>query len=481
MYLPKVEYGELNSKAIQPVLSTEVAVGSLLVESRDFLLYSQLYITMSLGRCLQSRENHGRDVSEAASFYHQSMSLMNDVPSIPAHWAGMAKFHFFRAIYLMQADDMQGAVLAISTSLQYAWQAKLNDQTASSSCNAQGLLSRKRLWWAIYCMERRLCQKIGKPSGICDKEVAVDDLVSREQLVACQDLDVLPEQISQDDLHLQILVDISRLWGKIWDRFFRAARHTSNDDEEVDMMALRISHLHRNVPAIFQWSKSILDNVVKGSELELQTSRRLVIHVRYTLLQLLVRQNPTRTELLNLEQTRFCHKLVSEVVDTLSEFIAVYSLPRIASLAYFIASSLTECSYHVARILHNPIFKAAQRAYAILHPQATAAIQGFMNCDERGDGFDASVSLPDTGVESHFQSMSETWPGLPLASSCLPQSFEGCLPIGHQIGIASPDHLIAETQSGDTTFGLSFSADGATDIADMDELSFPYLYLPDIG
>lgn len=278
MYLPKVEYNEISSKVIQPVPMTGVGVGSLLIESTDFLLYSQLYIIMSLGRCLQSREDLGRDTSEAASFYHQSMSLMHDVPSIPAHWVGMARFHFLRAIYLMQADDLQAAGQAISASLQYAWQCKLNDQSVWS-CKPQESLSRKRLWWAIYCMERRLCQKIGKPSGICDKEVAVDDLVSKEQLMVCQDLDVLPEQISQDDLHLQILVNISRLWGKVWDKFFRAGSHTSDSDEEVDMMSLRISHLHRNVPAIFQWSNSILDNLVEGSELDLHTSRRLVIHV----------------------------------------------------------------------------------------------------------------------------------------------------------------------------------------------------------
>ncbi|KLO96786.1 Uncharacterized protein LW93_10166 [Fusarium fujikuroi] len=279
MYLPKVEYNEINSKTIQPVLSKEVDANSLLTESRDYLLYSQLYVTMSLGRCLQTRENPGRDISEAASFYYQSMALINDVPSIPAHWVGMSKFHFFRAIYLMQADDLQAAVQAISASLQYAWQSKLNDQSAWPSCNPRESLSRKRLWWAIYCMERRLCQKIGKPSGICDKEVAVDDLVSKEQLMACQDLDVLPEQVNQDDLHLQILVDISRLWIKVWDKFFRAGRHTSNKDEEVDMMSLRISHLHRNVPAMFQWSNSTLESVVEGSELDLQTSKRLVIHV----------------------------------------------------------------------------------------------------------------------------------------------------------------------------------------------------------
>jgi hypothetical protein len=52
-------------------------------------------------------------------------------------------------------------------------------------------------------MERRLSQKVGKPSAIRDEEMAVDGLCSREQLAACQDLEVLAGSIGQDDLHLR--------------------------------------------------------------------------------------------------------------------------------------------------------------------------------------------------------------------------------------------------------------------------------------
>ncbi|KAK2686269.1 hypothetical protein QWA68_014843 [Fusarium oxysporum] len=479
MYLPTVEFNEINSKAIQPETSSNSGTGSFLTEPRDFLLFSQLYITMSLGRCLSSQQDPGKDVCEAWSFYYHSLSLMSEVPPIPAHWLGMAKFHLFRAIFLMQADDLQAAVQAISSSLQYAWQAKLNDQDAWLPCDPQEVLSRKRLWWAIYCMERRLCQKIGKPSGICDKEVAVDDLLSREQLAACQDLEVLPEHIGQDELHLQLLVDISRLWGKIWDKFFRAGCQACNNDGKVDLMGLRITHLHRSVSVTFRWSNSLLDNVKTNSELDLHTSRRLVLHVRYALLRLLVRQNPSRTEPVNLEQARFCHALVFEVVDIFAAFIAAYSLLRITSLAYFMSSTLIECSYHIARILRNPVcrgerptamrtlekltdmlkllpptVKTAQRAVSILRPLVTSPPEG--------------VSLIDN-------------PASDLRNS----GFKGtgfCSPNTANIGEQSLHDFGAQTPFDDAPFGPPFSADGiVNETTDVEELLFPYFYLPDIG
>ncbi|KAL5590065.1 hypothetical protein FOVSG1_011932 [Fusarium oxysporum f. sp. vasinfectum] len=480
MYLPTVEYDEINSKAIQPGSSTSSGIGSFLIESRDFLLFSQLYITMTLGHCLLSQQDPGRDVSEAWSFYYQSLSLIAEVPPIPAHWLGMAKFHLFRAIFLMQADDLQAAVQAISSSLQYAWQAKLNDQPAWLLRDPREVLSRKKLWWAIYCMERRLCQKIGKPSGICDKEVAVDDILSREQLAACHDLEVLPEHISQDELHLQLLVDISRLWGKVWDKFFRAGSQACNNDEKVDMMGLRITHLHRSVPAIFRWSNNLLDSVTIDSELDLQISRRLVIHLRYALLRLLIRQNPSRTEPIKLEHARFCHILVCEVVDILSAFIAAYSLPRITSLAYFISSALIECSYHIASILQNPVcrgerpaamrtmerltemlkllaptVKTAQRAVSILRSHSTSPTEGpSLSGDQSGD-LEDSTRFEATGFRS---------------------------PSAANIGDQPLNTFGAEMAFDDAAYGLPLYATGVlNEPADVDELLFPYFYLPDVG
>jgi hypothetical protein len=101
MYIPMIEYNEINNKAIPPVTSDNSVTGNMLTESRDFLLFSHLYIAMALGRCLMGHDESGQVVAESWSFYDKSFSLINEVPPIPAHWIGMAMFHLFRAIYLM--------------------------------------------------------------------------------------------------------------------------------------------------------------------------------------------------------------------------------------------------------------------------------------------------------------------------------------------------------------------------------------------
>ncbi|KAL5611266.1 hypothetical protein FOBRF1_007383 [Fusarium oxysporum] len=319
-----------------------------------------------------------------------------------------------------------------------------------------------------------------RPLPTLDLDSTVDDLLSREQLAACHDLEVLPEHISQDELHLQLLVDISRLWGKVWDKFFRAGSQACNNGEKVDMMGLRITHLHRSVPAIFQWSNNLLDSVTIDSELDLQISRRLVIHLRYALLRLLIRQNPSRTEPIKLEHARFCHIMVCEVVDILSAFIAAYSLPRITSLAYFISSALIECSYHIASILQNPVcrgerpavmrtmerltemlkllaptVKTAQRAVSILRSHSTSPTEGPSLSGDQSGNLGDSTRFEATGFRS---------------------------PSAANIGDQPLNPFGAETAFDDAAFGLPLYATGVlNEPADVDELLFPYFYLPDIG
>ncbi|CEI67936.1 unnamed protein product [Fusarium venenatum] len=495
MYLPKIEYDE--SKAILPVATNSNGMRNVLTESKDFLLFSQLYLTMTIGQCLLSQSS-GQDVSQARSFYHQGLSLVNQVPPIPVHWLGLAKVHCLRAVYLLQADELQAAVQAISSSIQFAWQCKLNDQNAWTSCNPEERRSRKSLWWAIYHLERQISQKVGQPYSINDKDVAVHDPLSREQLALCQDVEVLPVGISQDELYLQMSVDISRLRGNIWDKFFRAGCKASNNDEEVELMGLRISDLHRSVPQVFQWCNSVLGNQDKNSEPDLQISRRMIIHTRYTVLQLLVRQSPMRTEQVSLEQARFCHVLVSELVEIITAFITNYTLPRIKSLAYFMSSTLVACFYHLARILRNPLCGAerpattrtfwkaietlkllattvetAQRALSVLQNHTLAVIDDqFVNNVET-----ANFARPH-GYENDAIPMTEQWPSLSPSSTGLAQYLAGYYPNTGAMDVTSP---VVETTLNPANFGQVSTSSLANGTVDTGKPPCPYFYLPYIG
>ncbi|KAI8686814.1 hypothetical protein NCS56_00342700 [Fusarium sp. Ph1] len=480
LFLPAVDYDEIANRALKPVSSTTGICDtvSMLVESRDVVLFSQLYLTLALGRCLSGLDHVGKDASEGWSFYHRGSSLINEVQATPTHWIDLAKLHLLRATYLTQADDLQAALQAIWLSVLFALQAKLNDQSTWTSLSPRATASRKRLWWAIYCMDRRLAQKCGRPSHIREEEIMVDDLLTRDQLVACQDLEVLPDGISHEELHLQLLVDISRLWGKIWDTFFRAGHQTSHEDEEVDMMDLRISHLHRTVPASFRWTDSLLDGVTSDSKLDLRTSRRLVVHIRLTLLRLLIRQNPKRTAHVSLEKAKFCSKYACEAVDLLAAFTVAFSPDRISPLGYFIASSLIECSYHIAGVLQNPdcreelpiarqtfrklletmellapTCKTAQRALPLLCPYAPeTTLDQVSVADNAGDS--GGETPTPAGVELGSGLAQADWSDLP------------CLPPDLGVDSASHDYLALDTILGDPTLGAPIPEDFAMDLED---------------
>ncbi|CAG2011196.1 unnamed protein product [Fusarium graminearum] len=486
-YLPRVDYNEIDSQAVQPVSSSNSGTGSVLTESKDFLLFSQLYITMSLGKVLLNQSSC-QEVSHARSLYHQALSLVDPVPPIPAHWLGLAKLHFLRAVFLMQGDDLQTAVQAISSSIQFAWQSRLNDQNSWISCSSGEVRSRRTLWWAIYCFDRRLSQKVGKPYNISDKEVAVDDPISREQMTLCQELEVCPDNIRQEELYLQLLVDLSRLWGKIWDKFFRAGSKASNDDQEVELMGLRISHLHRSVPRVFRWSNSVLSNDARNAEPNLQTTQRLVIHT-----------SPLRTEPVSVEQARFCHVLASELVEILAAVIDHYTLPRIQPVSYFLTSTLIECSYHLARILRNPLcdterpaatitfgklvemlrmlaptVKTAQRAIAILQSYTTSTAEDSFVSTIQSSGFPRLH-----GYENDFVSMAEYWPSISPSSSDFAQNLAGYYPNAVDMTGVSPG---VEGVLNPADFGIQMPADGmATGTVEMEDSSFPPFYMPYIG
>ncbi|KAM6532618.1 hypothetical protein FALCPG4_005672 [Fusarium falciforme] len=450
----------------------------MLVESRDVVLFSQLYLTLALGPCLSGLDTVGKDASEGWSFYHWGSSLINEVQVTPTHWIDLTKLHLLRATCLTQADGLQAALQAIWLSVPFALQAKLNDQATWPSLIPRAAASRKRLWWAIYCMDRRLAQKCGRPCHIREEEIIVDDHLTRDQLVACQDLELLPGGISHEELHLQLLVDISRLLGKLWDTFFRAGHQTSHEDEEVGMMDLRISHLPRTVPVSFRWTDSLLDGVTSDSKLDLQTSRRLVVHIRLTLLRLLIRQNPKRTTRVSLEKSKFCSKYACEAVDLLAAFTVAYSPDRISPLGYFIASSLIEYSYHIAGVLQNPdcreelpiarktpgklletmellapACKTAQRALRLLRPYAPETAMDQVSVTDNAGDTDGETPTP-ASVELSSGLTQADWSDLPS------------LPPDHGVDSAIHDYLTLDTILGDPTLGAPIPEDFAMGLED---------------
>lgn len=72
---------------------------------------------------------------------------------------------------------------------------------------------------------------------------------------------------------------------------------------------------------------------------------------RLSLLRMLIRQNPVRRAAFNPETAYICSRLAREVIAAHELFISHY--PDARATGYFTSSSLVECIYHLAPVLHK--------------------------------------------------------------------------------------------------------------------------------
>lgn len=191
--------------------------------------------------------------------------------------------------------------------------------------------------------------------------------------------------------------------------------------------------------------------------------------------------------------------LASELVEILAAVIDHYTLPRIQPVSYFLTSTLIECSYHLARILRNPLcdterpaatitfgklvemlrmlaptVKTAQRAIAILQSYTTSTAEDSFVSTIQSSGFPRLH-----GYENDFVSMAEYWPSISPSSSDFAQNLAGYYPNAVDMTGVSPG---VEGVLNPADFGIQMPADGmATGTVEMEDSSFPPFYMPYIG
>ncbi|KAH8805094.1 hypothetical protein F5884DRAFT_798384 [Xylogone sp. PMI_703] len=284
-------------------------------------------------------------------------------------------YHTTAASYLILAEYLSGATQAITKAYQLASKLKLNEQRTWISCSREEQLDRKRLWWIIYFIDRRISQKNGTAYIIRDNEMAVDDFVEKPLSHIWSESGNTPRtddgnyDLSVDDAisykYLQVLVNLGRIWGQIWDTFFAVKTRNPGDPQEVEIMDTRIVFLQRKVPLELDWdSETVLHNVEQG-EPETQTRRRLGIYVRINLLRMIIRQNPLHDWVNDSEAKKFCAELAMKTVEAISTFTKLF--PSSYPSAYFNTASLVECIYHLVPFLRDSTKiegrKAAARSF----------------------------------------------------------------------------------------------------------------------
>jgi hypothetical protein len=202
------------------------------------------------------------------SLFIRGRKLIQQYSSVKHIDIPLIQYHTLCSEYLMQSELLHDAWQAISCAAQLAMRARLNEERVWDSLPEREVRNRKRLWWTIYFLDRKISQRIGIPYLIRDIEVAVSDFST-------------PSTVP-NDRYMQVLVDLGKVWSLIWDTFFSAAAAKPMDWKEVEIMDTRILVVQRGLPIELAWETEFLDRVyLAKQESEPLIRRRLAVLIVY--------------------------------------------------------------------------------------------------------------------------------------------------------------------------------------------------------
>lgn len=201
------------------------------VDTPHYPVIALLCSILVLGEC-QDPEIKSCDSRLGWTMYHRGRKLIQHCGSSRIVDLDIIRYHTLSALYMLDSELLQSASHAISTAVQLAMAARLNDQGLWGELTPEERQSRQRLWWTIYALDRRIAQRSGVPYIIRDSEIAVDEFeVLRDTKNSPQTKEALTESYTEN--YLQSLVDFSKLWGQIWDNFYAASANKGGDWKEI--------------------------------------------------------------------------------------------------------------------------------------------------------------------------------------------------------------------------------------------------------
>lgn len=176
------------------------------------------------------------------------------------------QYHALSSEYLMESELLQEASRAISNAAQLAMRTRLNEERVWNALPEQEIQNRKRLWWTIFFLDRKISQRTGSPYVIRDTEIALSEFSQHSN--------------TRTDRYMQILIDLGKLWSLIWDTFFAAVALKPQDWKEVELMDTRILIVQRELASELTWDTDLLKRVyLEQHESEPYIRRRLAIFI----------------------------------------------------------------------------------------------------------------------------------------------------------------------------------------------------------
>lgn len=184
------------------------------------------------------------------SWYQKSTKLLRYTRRLPGPFFDMVCYHTLEAMYLHYIDHLADASQAVARAVSLSHREGLNNQTTFADCPPELKLARRKLWWSLYYVDRKVAERCGHPYYLRDLEIDVEDFsvpslsderaISRSRGTAILD-------------NLQGAIVWARLWAQMWDTFFALKAQSLGDAEEVEAMDARIIAAMQSVPTELMW------------------------------------------------------------------------------------------------------------------------------------------------------------------------------------------------------------------------------------
>ncbi|TVY29355.1 Patulin cluster transcription factor [Lachnellula hyalina] len=319
------------------------------VDAQNHAIIALLCNMLAIGESMDSASSDKEDPRPGWPTYVRGRKLLQQCSSSNQIDLDLIRYHTLGALYMLNCDLLQSASQAISITVQMSMLARLNDQGSWGKCTTLEKEFRQKLWWTIYYLDRRITQRLGTPYLIRDAEVAVEDFEIQGNSTA--------EEFNQDPMtapitiYYQVLINFSRLWGRIWDTFFAATARKSGNLEEIEITDTRILYLRKMLPQHLIWNSDRASTYVGKGEKEPQIRQRLTIFIRINLLRMIIRQNPLLSHSCDEEGKSFCALLAKDTIEAISAYANV--CPQIRASGYFLSTALVECIYHLVFIIKS--------------------------------------------------------------------------------------------------------------------------------
>lgn len=230
----------------------------IMVDAPHLPLVAVLMHTLAIGRALEV--DSGDNNRPGWAFYSQGCLLAHRLAYSGVLGLPLVQIHVLSAIYLVLVETLRSSSQAVVAAYQFATMMKLNDQNEwPTSLTSKERAERKRLWWILFYLDRRIAQKCGLPYHIRDVDIAVDDFSTDAHIPCVGTLGYI------SDLWLQALIDLGRLFGRVWDGLFAASSRKLGDWEEIEVMDARAANLLKRLPPELQWCPEVFQtNHVDG-------------------------------------------------------------------------------------------------------------------------------------------------------------------------------------------------------------------------